>query len=112
MKNAVEIESFICRGYLYRSTKDAQKQVSVTAALNVTRYSLFTKKQFEGENLPPTKSVFEYRLSRAFFQVTATEALVNQFLDPLQCEWELANGHLVGRMTSLNISPLEVVEFD
>ena len=35
---------------------------------------------------------------------------MNQFLDPLQCGWELDNGHLVGRMTSLNIAPLEVVE--
>ena len=39
-----EIESFICRGYLYRSNKkDAQKKVYETAVLNVTRYSLFTK---------------------------------------------------------------------
>ena len=35
---------------------------------------------------------------------------MNQFLDPLQYGWELDDGHLVGRMTSLNIAPLEVVE--
>ena len=114
MENTVETESIICRGYLYRSVKDAQKRVSETAALNVTRYSLFTKKQFKGEKSPPTKSAFEYHLARAFFQVsiwsTATEALVNQFLAPLQYGWELDDGHLVGKMTSLNIAPLEVVE--
>ena len=54
-----EVESFFCRGYLYRSNKDAQKRVHETAALNTTRYSLFTKKQFEGEKLPPTKSAFD-----------------------------------------------------
>ena len=109
-----QIESFICRGYQYRSNKYAQKRVHETATLNTTRYSLFTKKQFEGEKLPPTKSAFEYHLACAFFQVsiwsTATEALVNQFLDPLQYGWELDDGHLVGKMTSLNIAPLEVVE--
>ena len=109
-----EIESFFCRGYLYRSNKDAQKRVHETAALNTTRYSLFTKKQFEGEKLPPTKSAFEYHLLRAFFQVTiwssATDALINQLLDPLEFGWEFEEGNLVGKMTSRNIAPLEVVE--
>ena len=35
---------------------------------------------------------------------------MNQFLDPLQYGWELDDGNLVERMTSLNIAPLEVVE--
>ena len=84
MENTVQIESFICRGYLYGYNKEAQKLVNETAALNVTRYSLFTKKQFEGEKLPPTKSAFEYHLARAFFQVsiwsTAKKALVGLLL--------------------------------
>ena len=109
-----EIESFFCRGYLYSSNKDAQKRVHETAALNTTRYSLFTKKQFEGEKLPPTKSAFEYHLLRAFFQVTiwssATDALINHLLDPLEFGWEFEEGILVGRMTSRNIAPSEVVE--
>ena len=64
--------------------------------------------------MTPTKSAFEYHLARAFLQVSiwssATEASVNQFLDPLKYGWELDDGNLVGRMTSLNIAPLEVVE--
>ena len=114
MENIVQIESFICRGYLYRSNKEAQKRVNETAAFNVTRYSLFIKKQFEGEKLPPTKRAFEYHLACAFLQVSiwssATEASVNQFLDPLQYGWELDDENLVGRMTSQNIVPWEVVE--
>ena len=94
------------------SNKEAHKGVNETAARNVIRYSLFTKKQFEGGK-PPTKSAFEYHLARAFLQVSiwssATEASVNEFLDPLQYGWELDDGNLVGRMTSLNIAPLEVV---
>ena len=113
MENTVQIESFICIGYLYRSNKEAQKRVNETAALNVTRYSLFTKTQFEGEKLPPTKSAFEYHLARAFLQVSiwssATEASMNQFLDTLQYGWELDNGNLGCRMTSLDIATLGVV---
>ena len=81
-----EIESFICRGYLYRSNKDAQRKVYETAALNVTRYSLFTKKQLEGEKLPPTKNAFKYHLSRAHFQLSIWSSACNfrvNYLDPL-----------------------------
>ena len=114
IENTVQIESFICQGYLYRSNKEAQKRVNETAAFNVTRYSLFIKKQFEGEKLPPTKRAFEYHLACAFLQVSiwssATEASVNEFLDPLQYGWELDDGNLVGTMTNLNIASLKVVE--
>ena len=64
-----EIESFLCRDYLHRYNKDAQKRVHETATLNTTRNSLFNKRQFEGEKLPPNTSAFEYHLLRAFFKV-------------------------------------------
>ena len=55
---------------IYRSNKDAQRKVYETAALNVNRYSLFKKKQLEGEKLPPTKNAFKYHLSLAHFQLS------------------------------------------
>jgi len=100
-----EIESFICRGYLYRSNKDAQRKVYETAALNVTRYSLFTKKQLEGEKLPPTKNAFKYHLSRAHFQLSIWSSACNSrvnYLDSLHYGWQLEDDKL--------IAPLEVVE--
>ena len=35
---------------------------------------------------------------------------MNQFLDPLQYGWELDDGNLLGKMTSLSIASLEVLE--
>ena len=59
------------------TNKDAQRKVYETAALNVTRYSLFTKKQLEGEKLPPTKNAFKYHLSRAHFQLSIWSSACN-----------------------------------
>ena len=84
-----------------------------TAALNATRYSLFTKKQLEGEKLPPTKDAFKFHLSRAHFQLSiwssACNSIVNH-LDPTHYGWRIEDNKLTAIMTDLNIAPLEVVE--
>ena len=49
----VIIESFICRAYLY-STKKATSHLQEEHNLSDTRFYLFTKRQLEGEKLPPT----------------------------------------------------------
>ena len=63
------IESFICRGYLYKSVKEARRNFEESNELNSSRYLLFTKKQLEGERIPPTKGAFRYHLLCAFFQL-------------------------------------------
>ena len=51
---------------------------------------------------------------RAYFQLaiwgSANDALVIHPLDPLEYGWELEEGNLIGKMSSLDIAPLEVVE--
>ena len=50
----------------------------------------------------------------AYFQLaiwgSATDALVNYLLDPLEYGWELEDGNLIDKMSSRDIAPLEVVE--
>ena len=62
----------------------------------------------------PQPKVHLNTISFVHSQVTiwssATDALINQLLDPLEFGWEFEEGNLVGKMTSRNIAPLEVVE--
>ena len=41
---------------------------------------------------------------------SATDALVNYLLDPLEYGWELEDGNLIDKMSSRDIAQLEVVE--
>ena len=66
------------------------------------------------KSCPQQKSAFEYHLMPAYFQLaiwgSVTDALVNHLLDPLEYGWELEDGNLIGKMSSRDIAPLEVVE--
>ena len=46
-KENTAIEIFICRGYLYKSVKEARRKIGESNELNSCKYSLFNKKQFE-----------------------------------------------------------------
>ena len=69
MESTEVIESFVCRCYLYRSNKDFLRKLGEAVSLSSARYTFFTKKRLEGEELPP-KDAFGFHLFRAFFQLS------------------------------------------
>ena len=92
---------------------DSFRKLGEAVSLCRARYTLFTKRRLEGENLPPTKDTFGFHISRAFFQLStwnsACIAIANN-LDPLHHGWQLENDILTGKITEQKIAPLEVVE--
>ena len=107
------IESFICRGYLYKSIKEAGRRIGESNELNSCRYSLFTKKQLEGEKLPPTKGTFRNHLPRAFFQLyiwSSAYLFTVEPKDPCSYGWNEEDGQFVAAMSDTDIAPNEVVD--
>ena len=81
--------------------------------LNPCRYSLFTKKQLEGERLPPTKGAFRYHLLRVFFQLDIWHSAYLSTVepkDPCSYGWNEEDGQFVAAMSDTDIAPNEVVD--
>ena len=93
--------------------KEARRKFGESNELNSCRYSLFTKKQLEGERLPPTKGAFRYHLLRAFFQLYIWHSAYLSTVepkDPCSYGWNEEDGQFVAAMSDIDIAPNEVVD--
>lgn len=109
-----EIQSFICRAYLY-VTKKGASYVHQRHDLGETRYVLFTRSKLESEKLPPTLGSFMNHFLRAYFQLniwnSASMSIIPDF-NPEEYGWYIDDNErcYMANTTSDDITPKSIIE--